>query len=163
MRAPFPASASPNPRSDTRHDGSMEARHSEGATIDLRLPRLEERRTIDAPAEAVWELLTDTSRWPEWGPSITRVDCATRFIGAGSRGRVRTITGLWVPFQITHWVDRTYWSWKVLGLPATGHGVEPRPQDRCSLTFTVPAPAAPYLLVCRIAIDRIERILRSSP
>jgi hypothetical protein len=69
------------------------------------------------------------------------------------------VTGLWVPFEITQWREGSFWSWKVLGLPATGHRVEPLPHGRCSLAFTVPMVAAPYLLVCRSAIERIERIL----
>jgi hypothetical protein len=121
--------------------------------------RLEQRRTIYAPASAVWHLLTDTERWPDWGPSVSAVDCADRFIGAGSRGRVRTVTGLWIPFEVTRWREGVAWSWKVLGIPATGHHVDPLREGVSSLAFTVPMIAAPYLLVCKIAIDRIESIL----
>ncbi len=42
-------------------------------------------RRIAAPAEDVWALLTDTCKWPAWGPSITGVEPAAA--GSGSRAR----------------------------------------------------------------------------
>ena len=32
--------------------------------------------TIDAPADAVWAVLTDVAAWPGWEPNVTRVDGA---------------------------------------------------------------------------------------
>ncbi len=111
---------------------------------------------IAAPASRVWSILTDIEAWPVWGPSLDRVECAGRFIGAGSRGRVRTAVGIWLPFEIVQFVDGRYWSWKVAGIPATGHRVEPLGGDACRLSFEVPVLAAPYLAVCRIACRRIR-------
>ena len=30
--------------------------------------------TIDAPADRVWGVLTDIAHWPEWNPSVVRVE-----------------------------------------------------------------------------------------
>ena len=63
-----------------------------------------------------------------------------------------------LPFEITTFVDGTEWSWKVAGLPATDHRVEAITGDRCRVGFAVPWPAAPYLVVCRTALRRLDRI-----
>lgn len=114
---------------------------------------------ILAPASAAWELLTDTSRWPQWGPSLSRVESVERYIRAGSTGRVQTLIGVWLPFRITEFIDGQRWGWQVAGIPATGHRVEPLGPQRCRVVFEVPAIAAPYLAVCRLAAERIKRIL----
>ena len=44
------------------------------------------------------ELLVDVRRWPEWGPSVRHATLATSRLGLGSRGTVRTVIGLDLPF-----------------------------------------------------------------
>ena len=114
---------------------------------------------VRAPGAAAWELLTDTRRWTEWGPSISGVECTERFIGPGTIGWVRTVIGLRLPFRITEFEPGRRWCWAVAGIPATGHRVEPLAPDRCRVVFEVPLPAAPYLAVCRLAALRIRSIL----
>lgn len=114
---------------------------------------------ILAPASAAWELLTDTTRWPQWGPSVSRVESAEQYIGPGSTGRVLTIFGVWLPFRVTEFVAGQRWGWEVAGIPATGHRVESLGPDRCRVVFEVPLLAAPYLAVCRLAAERIRNIL----
>jgi hypothetical protein len=114
---------------------------------------------ILAPASAAWELLTDTSRWPEWGPSVSRVESAEQYIGPGSTGRVLTIFGVWLPFRVTEFADGQRWDWEVAGIPATGHRVESLGPDRCRVVFAVPLLVTPYLAVCRLAVHRIRSIL----
>ena len=114
---------------------------------------------INAPASAAWELLTDTSRWSSWGPSVTSAGCTGRFISAGSTGWVETVLGLRLPFRITGFEVGQRWNWKVAGIPATGHVVESLGPGRCRVTFEVPLLAAPYLAVCRLAAIRVKRIL----
>ena len=119
--------------------------------------RLTVSRIVDAPADAVWALLTDTARWPEWGPSVAAVDCPPRFIDAGTTGRVKlTGVGLWVPFEIESYADGEprRWTWAVARLPATGHRVDAL-GDQCRVTFEIPVIAAGYAAVCRRALDRI--------
>lgn len=124
----------------------------------MKLALLDVRRNVEATPEFVWELLTDTLRWPEWGPSVTAVQCGTRYIAGGSRGRVKTALGLWLPFTVTEFIQRHFWAWRVAGIPATGHRVEALGDSRTLVTFEVPAPAAPYLIVCRAALKRIAAI-----
>jgi len=113
---------------------------------------------ILSSAPRVWSILTDTHLWPVWGPSVTRVESTTRFITADSRGRVRTAVGLWLPFEITGFDDGRFWTWRVAGMRATGHRVEALGDDRCRLSFEVPAAIAPYLVVCGIACRRIRAL-----
>jgi hypothetical protein len=114
---------------------------------------------VGVPAAAAWQLLTDTLRWPDWGPSVAAVDCTERFIGPDSVGWVSTVIGLRLPFQITEFTPGCSWRWQVAGIPATCHRVETLGPDRCRVTFEVPLWATPYLAVCRLAAARIKRIL----
>lgn len=114
---------------------------------------------IRAPASAAWDLLTDTLRWPLWGPSLSSVESAGQFIGPGSSGRVLTVFGVWLPFRVTEFVAGQRWSWEVAGIPATGHRVEALGSGRCRVAFEVPLLAAPYLAVCRLAAHKIRTIL----
>jgi hypothetical protein len=118
---------------------------------------LEVDRRIDAPAEAAWDVLIDTRRWAEWGPSIRRVECTDRRIRAGSTGRLWTVGGLELPFEVTTCEDRR-WSWRVAGISATGHRVEDAGRD-CRVVFEVPLLAAGYVPVCLLALSRIAELL----
>ena len=109
---------------------------------------------VDAPVEAAWGLLTDTRAWVRWGPSVRAVDCARAHIAPGTRGRVQTAPGVWLPFEVTRLTARD-WSWRVGGVPATSHRVIPLPEKRCRIEIGVPRWAAPYLIVCRAALRRI--------
>jgi hypothetical protein len=114
---------------------------------------------IQAPAYAAWKLLTDTARWSEWGPSVSRVESAEQYIGPGSTGRVQTVIGMWLPFRITAFVAGHRWGWEVADIPATGHRVDSLGPGRCRVVFEVPLMATPYLAVCRLAAQSIRSIL----
>lgn len=117
--------------------------------------RLVTGRRVEAPAPDVWDLLVDTTRWPDWGPSVSAVECDDRRIRTGSTGRVRT-AGVWLPFTVT--ACRNYrWTWRIGPVPATGHRVTPG-DGSATVAFEVPIPAAPYLVVCRVALRRIDRL-----
>ena len=114
-------------------------------------------RTLPVSADTAWRLLTDTRAWPEWGPSVSAVECPGRYIEAGMEGRVRTPAGPWIPFLITEFdPQRRYWAWRVAGVPATGHRVTPVDADHCEVAFLVPRWAPFYARICEIALDRIE-------
>ena len=116
-------------------------------------------RSISASSATVWRLLTDTHGWWQWGPSIAAVECDERYIRGGSRGRVKTRLGFWLPFVVTHYEHGRYWHWRVSGIPATGHRVEPLGATRCCLVFEIPVWAAPYSIVCGLALRRIVKCL----
>ena len=58
-------------------------------------------RIVPASPDAVWDLITDTTRWAEWSPTVAAVECDDRHVEAGSEGRVQTRLGLWVAFVVT--------------------------------------------------------------
>jgi hypothetical protein len=126
-------------------------------------PLLHISRQLPAPADCVWQLITDTHRWPDWGPSIRRVHCKQRFIRAGSRGRIQTALGLWLPFAVDRFDPGRYWDWRVCGVAATGHRLDSAGPGRCTLSFTVPFWAFGYGLVCRLALMRIHRLVAQPP
>jgi hypothetical protein len=118
-------------------------------------------RKLEASADQVWDLITDTLTWPAWGPSVRAVDCRQRYIAAGCSGRIQTSVGIWLPFLITTFESGIIWDWRVAGLLATGHRIDPMGTEDCRLAFTVPAWAFAYGPVCLLALHRIDRLLRS--
>ena len=110
---------------------------------------------IPTCAQVAWHLLIDTDEWPRWGPSVRAVDTPERLIGPGMRGRVQTSVGLWLPFEITDWVPGAAWAWRVAGIEATGHRVEPLGPAHCRVSFLVPRWAPLYRPVCTAALHRI--------
>lgn len=117
-------------------------------------------RIVEAPAPVLWDLLVTVARWPDWGPSVRGVELDTEQIGLGSRGRVVTIGGLRLPFEVTAFDPGASWSWRVGGVRATDHTVEPRPGG-CRVGIAVHWAAAPYLGVCALALRRLERLARA--
>lgn len=119
--------------------------------------RLEVSRVIGVTRDVVWDVLRDTERWSEWGPSVKDVESPVRFVERGTRGRVRTVLGLWLPFEVTT-CESYRWAWDVARLPATGHRAERVDDERCRVVFEVPPLAAGYVPVCRQALSRIESV-----
>ena len=119
-------------------------------------------RSYNAPASVVWDMITDTLQWPQWGPTVRRVESADRFIRKGTRGRVLTAVGVWLPFVIVEYIHRSFWNWKVASVKATGHRIQQTKDGGSCLWFEVPIIAAPYSLVCRMALVRIENLISES-
>jgi uncharacterized protein YndB with AHSA1/START domain len=115
-------------------------------------------RIIAASSEQVWQVIADPARWPEWGPSVKAAEVAESSLRRGSRGRVKTAVGFWVPFEVREFEKGRYWRWRIGVVPATGHLVEALGNGRSRLTFEVPVLAAPYGIVCALAARRIARI-----
>jgi hypothetical protein len=76
----------------------------------------------------------------------------------GSTGTVRTVIGLVLPFEVTRFEEGRSWSWSVAGCPATHHVVEGRGPHLSRVGFGVPWIAAPYLVVCRMALRRLDEL-----
>jgi len=124
----------------------------EGATLAV-------GRDVDVPPERTARALRDTQRWPDWSPSVSGVESADRYVETGTTGRVR-VAGMWVSFRVTA-ATRLRWDWEVAGLPATGHRVDryAGEPDRCRAVIEVPLIAAPYVPVCRRALDRFAALV----
>jgi uncharacterized protein YndB with AHSA1/START domain len=119
---------------------------------------IEVARRITASPAAAWRVLTEPACWPRWGPSVRAVDAADERLRPGSTGRVQTPVGVWVPFRVTHLDPGHRWAWRVAGVAATGHRVEPDP-DGCRVVFEVPTWGFGYVPVCELALRRIEQLL----
>lgn len=114
--------------------------------------------TIDAPAAAVWRLLTDVAHWPAWGPSVRRASIDGGRMRGGATGSVTTVGGLTLRFEITSFVDGVSWAWDVAGIGATDHRVEPLGDRHCRAGFGVPWAVAPYAVICHAALRRLEAL-----
>lgn len=120
--------------------------------------RLVVDRPVEASADRAWDLLRDTDRWPEWGPSVAAVDSPTQYVEEGTGGRVKVAgVGVWVPFRVTTCADYR-WTWRVARVPATGHRVVATGDDRCRVAFEVPPLAAGYVPVCRRGLSRLAAL-----
>ena len=126
--------------------------------IQLKNSRLIISRDIPAAAEIVWECITDTRQWTEWGPSVAEVVCSQRYIEHAVQGKIKTALGFWVSFRIIEFRHLSFWQWRVAGYRATGHSLEVLGPDSCRLAFDMPAWAVPYLFICNLALRRIERL-----
>ena len=98
-----------------------------------------------ASPHTIWDLITDTTQWPRWGPTVNAVRNSERHIRKESRGHVLTVVGYWLPYEITDYRHENYWSWKVASISATGHRIQPTDTGGCCLWFEVPVIAAPIL------------------
>ena len=127
--------------------------------IRLQLTGISVARVFQVDPEKAWALLTDTVRWPGWGPSVRRVDCPERHIRRGSRGRIRTPLGLSLPFVVTEYRHGRFWAWRVAGIPATGHRLVPLGPAACRVSFEMPVFWLPYVPVCAAALKKMAPIL----
>jgi hypothetical protein len=75
---------------------------------------------------------------------------------------VTTAFGVTLPFEVTGYQEGARWGWTVAGVPATEHIVEPLGAERCRAGFGVPWLAAPYLVVCRVALSRLAGMAGSA-
>jgi len=115
-------------------------------------------RNINAPADRVWDLLTDTNAWPTWGPSVRSATVHGGHLTDGATGTIKTVFGPELSFEITEFELGSQWSWKVAGVTATNHTVQPLDAETCRAGFGVPIVATPYLAVCRWALIRLQRL-----
>jgi hypothetical protein len=129
-----------------------------GGTKSLRF-FLNVKRDIHAPVHAAWDLLTDTTRWPLWGPTTRDVVCTERWTREGSSGQVLTPAGGWVPFIVTGYEHAHFWSWRVAGIRATGQRLIAHDGGSCRIVFKLPYLWFPYALVCRRAVRNLARLL----
>ncbi len=121
-------------------------------------------RVIAAPPSVVWSVLVDLDAWPRWGPTVNggQLDPPHTRLQLGVTGSVQTVLGITAPFVITEFEPGRHWAWKVAGIPATHHRVEPAGSySRASMA--VPWWATAYLSVCALALRRIDVIATTGP
>ena len=114
-------------------------------------------RQITVAPDIVWDILTDTSLWSSWGPSLVDAQCSDRHIRLGSTGRVKTLFLFWIPFAILEFRQMEFWNWRVGSLEATGHAIINATDNSCTLCFDMPWWAAIYLPVCWLALKKIDK------
>ncbi len=129
--------------------------------ITLQDSRIVVSHLIRCRLNEVWQVLTDTDQWAQWGPSVSRVQCAKRYIELSSTGSIRTILGFWVPFTITEYEHLHFWKWRIGRFEATGHRLVSVDDQTCRLSFDLPWWAFPYAIVCLIALGRISSVCES--
>ena len=119
-------------------------------------------RLIAAPPSVVWNVLVDLDAWPKWGPTVSAglLDPPHTELALGVTGTVRTSLGVAAPFTVTEFEPGRHWAWKVAGIPATHHRVEPA-GDHARASMAVPWWAAAYLSVCAVGLRRIDAISTS--
>jgi hypothetical protein len=95
--------------------------------------------TIAAPPQRVFEELCDVERWPEWTPSMTRVQRLDDGpLAVGSRARVRQPKLFPAVWRVVA-LDTQGFTWftENLGVQTIGrHSVEAR-KDGCQVTLTI--------------------------
>ena len=76
----------------------------------------ETTRHIDAPTQPVWEVLFDVARWPEWTPTIDKIEHLDRgpFL-VGSRARVRQPRLPSAVWEVTEVLDGRSFTWEAKG------------------------------------------------
>ncbi len=74
---------------------------------------------------------------------------------SGSHGTMRTVIGLELLFE-----EGRSWSWRVAGRPGTDRVVEASGPDVSRVAFGVPWIEAGYVVVCRIALGRLDALGR---
>jgi len=115
-------------------------------------------RNLEAPADAVWHVLTDLEAWPRWGPTVSRAELDGAAFELGATGRVWTPVGVPLPFVLSEVRQGRTWAWQVAGVPATRHGVEPREGGGSTVWMSAPLWAPAYLPVLAVALKRIEKL-----
>ncbi|MBI3214898.1 MAG: SRPBCC family protein [Mycobacterium sp.] len=115
-------------------------------------------RTIAAPTDVVWRILTDLQAWPRWGPTVAAAELDGHVFEQGATGRVWTPVGIALPFTITDLDPGRSWAWRVAGIPATHHGVQPD-GDGCRAWMSAPVWAPGYLPVLAMALRRIDAMI----
>ncbi|HSK94945.1 MAG TPA: SRPBCC family protein [Candidatus Angelobacter sp.] len=103
--------------------------------------RFETSIDIDAPAQRVWEVLSDLEAWPRRIETVESVELLTPApITTGSRVRLKQPKlpeGTW---DVTEWKAPTFFAWtqKTSGTTSVaGHRVQPLDEGRSRLTLTL--------------------------
>jgi uncharacterized membrane protein len=107
-------------------------------------------RTIDAPADVVWQLTADVTAWPEYMPTVQSVERLEEGpLRVGARAMIKQPAqrrALWTVTELTP--GHTFsWESRRRGMTMTGsHRVDPEGAgSRNTLTITMSGPLTPVL------------------
>jgi uncharacterized membrane protein len=95
---------------------------------------------IDAPAEAIWPVLSDVAHWPDWTPTIQRVDrrqSGPLAVGHSAKVKQPKLPAVvWTVSEVRE--GRSFmWSSKGGGFTTVGdHRIEPA-GDGCDVTLSI--------------------------
>lgn len=95
---------------------------------------------IDAPPQAVWQILSDLESWPSWTPTVSRVErLDSGPIGIGSRVRVfqpKLRPAVWV---VTQWEPGAAFTWvsSSFGSRIVAEHILAPEGDGCRLTLSL--------------------------
>lgn len=114
------------------------------------MSRHSETFAVDAPPAAVWGVLADVERWPEWTDSVTAAELVTGGpLSLGSRVRLRQPRLPTVVWTVDELAPGTSFSWRAggPGIASRGeHRVEPAGGgSRVTLTFSQTGPLSGLL------------------
>ena len=81
--------------------------------IDTAPIRVERSVDIEAPAPAVWSIIADHARWPDWFRSLGTVEVTGAATGVGGRRRV-TINRIVLDEEFTAWDENEHFALAVV-------------------------------------------------
>jgi len=124
--------------------------------------RIELHADGPVPADVAWQRYIVPDRWSMWSPQITGVDCADQVLTAGTTGRVRTLFGVSLPFEVLDLdhADRS-WRWSVhgpFGVRLTLHHAVTATADGTTTNLTMHGPAVlvlGYAPLAQLALRRL--------
>jgi uncharacterized protein YndB with AHSA1/START domain len=115
---------------------------------------------IDAPAEAVWAVISDVERWPEWTASMSSVRRSrTGPLAVGEKVVVRQPRLPRLTYTVTRVDDGRSFTWEAGNAASRGvgeHVLTPRVSGGCTATLrlTQRGPVAPLVGVLLDGITR---------
>jgi uncharacterized membrane protein len=96
---------------------------------------------IDAPADRVWDVLSDARAWPTWTPSVTSVEVlGDGPLRVGSRARLKQPRIGTTQWTVTELVPGRGFTWESRGpgfLAVARHEVEPLDDARARVRLSV--------------------------
>lgn len=98
------------------------------------------RIDIKAPRKRVWGVMADIPRWPEWTPTVSRVEAEGEGpVGVGSRFRLHQPKLRPATWEITDWTPGSGFAWvsRAPGLTSRGEHLAAEAEGRTIVTLRV--------------------------
>ena len=106
------------------------------------MPRWERTIDIAAPADRVWQVLSDVPRWPDWTDSIETVEGMPASPGVGAEAVVKARGQASARWRVTEWNPGHNFTWvtSVRGTKTIGeHAIEPLDAGHSRVTLAIDA------------------------